>query len=54
MGDKLRLLGRGSGSEVWAFGEEGASVALKVVPRERKREARHLRGEWAVLSGLKH
>jgi predicted Ser/Thr protein kinase len=53
-GDKLRLIGRGNSSSVWAYGEARAQVVLKVVGREHRREVRHLRHEWEVLRGLAH
>lgn len=51
---KLKLLGRGSNSEIYRYGGEEQGVVLKMVGAGCSKEAKHLANEHRMLSSLSH
>ena len=50
----LKLVIRGSNSEIYRYGPPQAALILKLVPSAYKKEARHLANEFNILSKLNH
>ena len=50
----LKLLCKGSNSEIYLYGTADSKVVLKVVPASCTKEAKHLGNEYGVLSKLHH
>ena len=53
-GGKLKLLSKGSNSEIYLFGSNGNGVVLKVVTSSCGKEAKHLANECSILKKLEH
>ena len=50
----LKLVSRGSNSDVFRYGSQNKAVILKVVASQCRKETRHLANEYRILSGLDH
>ena len=50
----LKLVNRGSNSDIYRCGAPGKSFIIKMVPSSCKKEARHLFNEFKMLSNLDH
>lgn len=52
--NKLLLIGKGSGSELYAYGQDEHRVVLKMVSSVNKKEQRHLKNEYLFLKSMEH